>query len=299
VLVRGNERSLAGLPCERVVGDITDGATVDKLVEGADVVYHLAAKISLADQDADVLRVNVGGVRNLTDACLRRGTRRLVHFGSIHAFSPEPAAAVVDEQRALNTDDSRVPLYDRSKAAGQRVVLSAVERGLDAVILQPSAVIGSRDDQPSRMGRVLLALAKGRLPGLVEGGFSWVDVRDIVAAALAAEEKGRRGESYLLSGHWHSMRELATMAAEITGRAAPLFTAPLWLVRPFAPAALRAAELLGKEPLFTPATLHAVQNHRHTSHEKARRDLDFNPRPTRETLVDTYAWFRESGMLAR
>jgi dihydroflavonol-4-reductase len=299
VLMRQHERSLEGLPCERVIGDITDRNAVDKLVEGADVVYHLAAKISLADQDDDVFRVNVGGVRNITDACLRSGTRRFIHFGSIHAFSPDPVDAVVDEQRALNADDARVPCYDRSKAAGQRVVLAAVERGLDAVLLQPAGVIGPQDYQPSRMGWVLLALAKGWLPGVVEGGFSWIDVRDVVSAALTAEKKGRRGENYLLSGHWCSIREIATLAEEVTGRRAPLLTTPMWLARPFAPAASLAAQLLRAEPLFTSATLHAVRNHRQTSNEKARRELDLNPRPTRETIADTYAWFRESGMLPR
>jgi dihydroflavonol-4-reductase len=299
VLVRRQERALDGVECERVTGDVLDPSSVDRLVRGADVVYHLAAKISLADRDDECGRINVEGVRNVTEASLRHGVRRLIHFSSIHALSPEPTGGIVDEKRALNVEGDLVPVYDRSKAAGQRIVLCAVTRGLDAVILHPAGVLGPYDFTPSRMGRVLLALAHGRMPGLVEGGFSWVDVRDVVSAALAAEKKGRPGEAYLLSGHWRSVHEIAALAAEVTGRPPPVLSSPMWLARAVAPLATWGAELLRVEPLFTRASLHALRNHRLTSHEKAKRELDFDPRPTRDTIADTYAWFREMGMLRR
>jgi len=190
VLVRRGERGLEDVDCERVTGDVRDPEGIDKLVAGAEVVYHLAAKISLEADDPEVDQINVGGVRHITESCRKHGVRRLVHFSSIHAFSTEPAAEVLDERRPL-IEDPRQPPYDRSKAAGQRVVLDAVKKGLDAVIVHPAAVLGPHDYAPSRMGRVLLSLARGTMPGLVQGGFSWVDVRDIVAAAMAAEAKGR------------------------------------------------------------------------------------------------------------
>jgi len=298
VLVRDREstRSLEGVECERVSGDIRNPESLDELVRGAELVYHLAAKISLESVDPECEQINVGGVRNITEACLRHGVRRLVHFSSIHAFSTEPRAEVLDERRPL-IDDPRQPPYDRSKAAGHRVVLSAVEKGLDAVVLHPAAVLGRHDYMPSRMGRVLLSLARGSMPGLVDGGFSWVDVRDIVSAALAADGRGRKGENYLLSGHWHSIRELATLASEVTGKRAPFMTTPMWLARGVAPFAAGVAKVMRAEPLFNSVSLHALRIHRHTSHEKAQKELGFVPRPTRETLEDAYAWFREAGML--
>lgn len=295
-LVHRDVRGLDGLDFERVPGDVRDPDAVSRAVKGSEIVYHLAARISILDRDDQVHGINVEGVRNMTEACMRHGVRRLVHFSSIHAFSPDPVDGVVDERRAL-VDDPRLPPYDRSKAAGQRVVLDAVGRGLDAVILHPAAVLGPHDYAPSRMGRVLLKLGQGRMPGLVEGGFSWVDVRDIVSAALAAPERGRKGENYLLSGHWLSVRELGKLAQEITGVRPPLFSSPMWLARLIAPAAGAAAAALDVEPLFTSAALHALRNHRRTSHAKAQAELGFVPRPTRETVADTYAWFREVGML--
>ncbi len=298
VLIRHAEHALKGVDCERVPGDVRDPDALDRLVRGAELVYHCAAKISLEPVDPEVEPINVDGVRNITDACLRHGVRRLVHFSSIHAFSTEPAAEVLDEKRPL-IDDPRQPPYDRSKAAGQRVVLSAVDKGLDAVVLHPAAVLGPHDYMPSRMGRVLLSLARGRMPGLVDGGFSWVDVRDIVAAALAADTRARRGENYLLSGHWLSVPQLANVAAQVTGRRPPFLTTPMWLARAVAPVAAGIAKLLRTDPLFNSVSLHALRIHRYASHDKARAELGFSPRPTKETLEDTYAWFRQTGMLDR
>jgi dihydroflavonol-4-reductase len=298
VLYRNEPRGLDGVDCERVTGDVRDPDTVDRLIQGAELVYHSAAKISLEPVDPEVDSVNVEGVRNIADACLRHGVRRLVHFSSIHAFDLEPASEVLDETRPLTTDPSRHP-YDRSKAAGHRVVLSAVEKGLDAVVLHPSAVLGPHDYLPSRMGRVLLSLARGTMPGLVDGGFSWVDVRDIVAAALAADTRGRRGENYLLTGHWLTVPQLAAVAAEVTGRRPPLFTTPMWLARAVAPFAAGIAKVLRSEPLFNSVSLHALRIHRYASHSKAQTELGYTPRPTKDTLEATYAWFREVGMLDR
>ncbi len=109
------------------------------------------------------------------------------------------------------------PAYDHSKARAEREVLAGVERGLDAVILNPTAVLGPFDFEPSRMGRVLLDLQRGALPALVAGGFDWVDARDVCAAAIAAEDRGRRGERYLLSGSYASVVDLAALVAEISG----------------------------------------------------------------------------------
>jgi dihydroflavonol-4-reductase len=297
-LVHSGGTALHGLPYEQVPGHLLDPAAIDSLIQGAEVVFHLAAKISLKDVDPEVMVTNVEGVRRVTEACLRHGVRRLVHFSSIHAFTPEPAGQVLDERRPL-IDDPRQPPYDQSKAAGQRVVQEAVARGLDAVIVHPAGVIGPHDHGPSRMGRVLLAVARGRMPAVVEGGFSWVDVRDVVAAALAAEKVGQRGENYLLSGHWHEVKALTTMIAAAAGVRPPLLTTPFRLAWAVAPAAVAVARALRTEPLFNHVSLQTLQNHRHTSHQKAHDALGFTPRPTRETIDDTVAWFRQAGHLGR
>jgi dihydroflavonol-4-reductase len=296
-----DNRSLdaSSLTVERVPGDVRDAASLERAFAGAEVVFHLAAQIALsAEENRRVQEINVGGTRNVLAACRAAGVRRLLHFSSIHAYSPSPADRPVDETRALVPEAERdATPYDRSKASAQRAVLEAAQDGLDAVVLNPTGVIGPHDYRPSAMGTVLLDLHHRRLPGLVDGGFNWVDARDVVAGALAASERGRRGEAYLLSGHWTTVRELASIVEEVTGVRAPRMTTPMWLARAAAPFATGFSRITGKRPLFTAASLKALRDHRDIRHDKATRELGYAPRPLRETIADTYAWFREAGRL--
>jgi dihydroflavonol-4-reductase len=149
------------------------------------------------------------------------------------------------------------------------------------------------------MGEFFLALHRRALPALVRGGFDWVDVRDVALAALAAEEKGKSGENYLISGQWKSMEELAGMAEAITGVRRPRLVSPIWLARAGAPFQTAFNRLRGKRPLYTGESLSALQANREISHEKASRDLGHAPRPLEDTVRDIYAWFEQSGMLAQ
>lgn len=295
-LVHRDARALEGLAVERIDGDVRDPGSLERALSGAEVVYHLAARITIGgDPPEDVRAVNVGGTRNVVEACLRSRARRLVHFASIHALSDAPAGEVVDESRSPPGLDA--PLYDRTKAEGTRVVLEGVARGLDAVVLMPTAVIGPPDFRPSRMGQVLLDIYHGQFPALVEGGFDWVDVRDVVAGALAAERVGGKGECYLLSGRWESLKDLAALVERVDGARPPRLVCPMWLARAAAPFALGWSRLAGSRPLFTPAALHALRHHRRVSCRKAARDLSHSPRPLAQTVADTFEWFREAGLV--
>jgi dihydroflavonol-4-reductase len=156
-------------------------------------------------------------------------------------------------------------------------------------------VLGPWDYKPSPLGEALLGLASGRLPALVEGGFDWVDARDVVAGAIAAEERGRTGERYLLSGRWLPMVELAGLVEEITGVRKPRFTCPMWMARAGAPVVECFCKVIGARPLYTSASLAALRSNRHVSHDKASRELGYSPRTLRETIVDTLRWHEEQG----
>jgi dihydroflavonol-4-reductase len=296
-LVHVNCQAVDGLDIERFQGDVRDLESLCRAFHGAYVVYHLAASISLSMADWPMLEaINVTGTRNVVEACLRTGVRRLVHFSSIHALVQEPLTIPVDESRPL-VESRHCPPYDRSKAAAEREVRRGIEKGLDAIIIYPTAIIGPYDYQPSYFGEALLAMAQRRLPALVTGGFDWVDVRDVVAGAMLAEEKAPAGASYLLSGHWVSMCDIASMVKEITGVATSRMVCPLWLARIGAPFIKVISQLNGKRPLYTSVSLRALKSNRHISHERATRELGYGPRPFRETLVDTLRWFEENGQL--
>jgi dihydroflavonol-4-reductase len=284
------------LDIERVQADITDADSVHSALGGADVVFHLAARIAITDRDADsVWATNVEGTRNVVAACLRSGVKRLVHISSMNAIAPAPRCAV-DEDRPSSVDPS-LPVYARSKAAGERAVRRGVEQGLDAVIISPSGMIGPFDFAPSMFGRMLLDLWRGRMPALVEGGVNLVDIRDVVQAMLAAERRGVAGDRYLVGGSWLSLIELAELSATLIGTRVPRFVTPLWLARAAANVATVVTRVTRRPQRLTDQTLIALSQHRLILDTRAMDTLGHRPRRIEETLVETYNWFAESGYL--
>ncbi len=289
---------LEGAEVEWVEADVRDKASLVRAFEGADVVYHLVALISIdGEQGGLVPEINVKGAANAAQAALECGVRRLIHFSSVHAFDIARQGGAVDESwPRSNTPQHNA--YDRSKAAGEVEVRKVIEAGLDAVIVHPTGVIGPNDGEPSRMGQVFLDLYHRKLPGLINGGFNWVDVRDVVAGAMAAEVRGQRGRNYLLSGHWRSVAELASLAESITGVKPPWMVSPMWLARVGAPFQVAFNRMLGQRPLYTSESLEALRANRDISHARASAELGYAPRPIERSVEDIYSWFRARGMLA-
>ena len=192
-----------------------------------------------------------------------------------------------------------MPPYDRSKAAAEREIQAGIARGLDAIIVNPTAILGPHDYGPSAMGRVLLDLYHRRLPALVDGGFDWVDVRDVVAGALAAADRAPTGARYLLSGARRTVAELAAHRQGGDRRARRRAWSRRCGWRASArrsPPPARASP--ASEPLYTRHSLHALRNHQLVSHDKASRELGYTPRPLVETITAAYDWFRAAGALA-
>ncbi|MBN2392506.1 MAG: NAD-dependent epimerase/dehydratase family protein [Anaerolineae bacterium] len=295
-LVHRDRRALAGLDVEIVEGDISIPASLEHAFAGAEVVYHAAAEISLQmDNRLFVHQINVLGTRNVVEACLHAGVRRLVHFSSIHALNYAAQPGLIDETCPL-VDDHHSP-YSDSKADSEREVQRGIAHGLDAVILRPTAVIGPYDFRPSHIGQVLLELARGTLPALVKGGFDWVDARDVADGALRATEQAPTGASYMLSGHRISVSDLAATIEHITGQRAPRFVCPMALARVGAPFASALARLTGARPLYTSVSLSALRLTSPISSARASHDLGYQPRPFDDTISDTLTWFREVGFL--
>lgn len=297
-LVHQSHQAIDGLKVEKVHGDVRDLDSLCSAFKGVDVVYHLAATISLSMGDwPRVEEINVNGTRNVVEACKRAGVRRLIHFSSIHALTQEPFSTPVDEERPLVADSRRNPPYDRSKAVSERVVRQAVENGLDAVIIYPTAVFGPYDYAPSFFGEALTLIARRKLPALVTGGFDWVDARDVVTGAMLAATKAPSGSRYLISGHWVSMCDIAAIIAEITGAKTEKWVCPLWMANLGAPFIEGFGYINHKRPLYTSVSLRALKSNRHISHERATRELGYGPRPFRDTLADTLTWFEKNGNL--
>ena len=296
-IYRERRGTAADLDIEWVHGDLLDKESLIAAFQGAKVVYHLAALVSLDGNRAqDFHLTNVVGTHNVVEAALACGVRRLVHVSSIHAYDQQPWGEVLDESRAL-AHDAHDP-YGVSKAAGEVEVRRGIDLGLNAVILNPTSVIGPYDGRPSHMGQVFLDLYSRRLPALITAGYDWVDVRDVASAMMTAETQARCGENYLVSGRWYPMRKLAELAEQATGVATPRLQFPVSLARLWAPCQVFLDRSRGRRPLFTPMAVRVMADgNRRISNAKAREELGLKPRPLLETVNDTYRWFNEHGML--
>ncbi len=296
VLEADDPASLRGLLLERVNGDVRDQASLRRAFDGAEILYHLAAVISIVgEMDGLVRAVNVDGVRNAGQAALDVGVRRMIYMCSVHAFQQEPHNQPLDESRARV--DSTGLAYDYSKASGEAAVRTLVQQGLDAVILHPSGCIGPYDFAPSRMGQVWLDLYERRLRLLVDGGFDWVDTRDVACAAIRAAELGRTNESYILSGHYRTIADLSQRASRFTGVAPPRLVAPAWLANAGAPIMEVWARITKRELLFTRESAAALQGNPRIVRTKAFEELGHDPRLTEDSVRDSHAWFAGQGRL--
>jgi len=182
-LVHQHTDAIRKLDLTLVKGDLLEKSTLLDLLDEADVVFHLAAQISITgDPSGSVYRNNAEGTRNVISASRDRKIKRFIHFSSIHAFCQDPQEMPLDESRPLVGPEAFA--YDRSKADGERAVMEAARNGLDAVVLSPTAIIGPADPQPSLTGNAVLQLIHHKIPALVPGGYNWIDVRDIADTAI-------------------------------------------------------------------------------------------------------------------
>lgn len=297
VMTHCNSSPLDTLDVEKIHGDILDPDALNAVCEDAEVVYHLAARVSIESGGwAELHSINTSGTRNVANACLKNRVRRLIHFSSIDAIEQKPVDIPVNESSPLATS-KRHPPYDRSKAEAEIEIMSAMNKGLDAVIINPTSVIGPFDYQPSYQGQMLLLMANKKLPALVNGGFNWVDVRDVVQGAITAEKQAPGGSKYILGGHWASLAEIARLVEQQTNAKMPGFTCPLWLAEVTAPLIGMYERARGRRPLYTKAAITAINSNKFISHSKAAKELDYCPRPLEQTISDTLEWFAKCGKL--
>lgn len=288
---------LDGLKVEIVEGDIRQINSLIQAFKGSDVVYHLAGIISILSGKSELLyQVNVEGTRNVVEACLKTKVRRLVYTSSIHAVKEPPHGIVIDETFPFDPDNV-LGDYAKSKAQATLEVLRGVEQGLDAAIVCPTGVIGPYDYKISEMGQLIMDFIQRKLKAYVDGAYDFADVRDVATGLILACEKGKTGESYILSGEQITVRDLLLMLQEITEVKAPSFKIPAWLARTVGKIAPLYYCLTNIKPLFTTYSIDVLASNSQISSAKARRELGYSTRPVKESVTDAVAWFRENSKL--
>jgi dihydroflavonol-4-reductase len=230
-------------------------------------------------------------------AALERGVERIVYTSSVATLRAADAATSVDETAPLDEGEG-VGAYKQAKVLAERLVERLVaERGLPAVIVNPSTPIGPRDIKPTPTGRIVVEAARGRIPAFVDTGLNLVHVDDVARGHVLAMEKGVIGERYILGGQNVSLRELLAEIAALAGRRAPTVSLPRLPLYPLAWAAEAMGQITGKEPFVTRDALKMASHHMFFTSAKAERHLGYGARPYREALVDAIAWFRHAGRI--
>lgn len=298
VLQYHDHKAIDGLNVETIIGDLNQPESLDRFCKGVDVIFHLAAKISIGQNSFDSLyKINVEGTKNLVASSKKAGVKRFIHFSSIHAYIHFPLDVPLDETRTLATD-SKIA-YERTKSITQEWILKQQADNFDVIVLNPTSIIGPIDYKPSLQGQFIMQVYNGKLPGLIPGGYDWVDVRDVCEAACNAIYKGKGGEKYILSGHYKSVTDFVDLIGQVTGRKIKLPVFPLWAAHLGVPFMYLWSKVSGEKPLFTKQSLDILQmGNRHIRNDKARKELGYNPRPLAESLKDTISWLRENNYIS-
>ena len=260
-------------------------------------MLHCAGIVSIASKpDEAIYRVNVQGTQNIVDLSREFGAGRLIYVSSVHAIPEKPAPETITEPDRFAPDEI-LGDYGKSKAMATALVLEAAQNGLNASVVLPSGIIGPGDLARGNMTRMLLAFCRGQLPLGVNGGYDFVDVRDVAVGVLACAERGKAGECYILSGHYTTIQDMFALTASQLGRKAPKLCVPATLASCAAPVFEKIAQLRGERPFFTPYAIAVLRSNGHFSNAKATAMLGYHARPLRETLQSMILWFQGQNLI--
>lgn len=288
---------MQGLDVQMIEGDVLEPASLEAALRGVKRVFHLAGLISIMPGADPLLhRVNVEGTRNMLKAAAHAGVERFVYTSSIHALQVRPGSEMIDEAIPFDVDHAQ-GAYGRSKAEASLAVQEAASGGLNAVIVCPTGVLGPCDFRRSEIGSVLMDAALGKVMPFVDGAYDFADVRDVADGLMLAEEKGRSGESYILSGRRISVRYMLETVREVTGKAFTCIKIPLGLAQIVGGLMPYYYRWTKTTPRFTNLSLEVLRSNSSISHAKATRELGYQPRMLYEAIADAVAWFLENRRL--
>jgi dihydroflavonol-4-reductase len=292
-------RNLAGLPVEIVYGDLTDRRSLERAMTGCSALFHVAALYRLwVPRREEIYEANVTGTRNTMLVAIGVGIKRIVYTSSVATLGLNPDGSPSNEETPVSLSDM-IGHYKRSKFLAEAEVRRLVdEKGLPAIIVNPTTPIGPRDIKPTPTGRIIVDAVSGRMPAYVDTGLNLVHVDDVAIGHLLAFERGKVGERYILGACNMTLREILCQLATITNQRPPSFCLPHNLVLPIACVTEAWARLTGgKEPRITLTGVRLSKKKMFFSVEKAKRFLGFNPRPVEEALCEAVDWFRQNGYI--
>ncbi|HEX5063265.1 MAG TPA: NAD-dependent epimerase/dehydratase family protein [Kofleriaceae bacterium] len=289
-------KHLADLPIEWREADLSSRDALSKAFAGADAVFHCAAAVGVMREVTREMReANVTGTVNVIDACVAAGVKRLVHTSSVVAIGLSTNGVPCDETATWNFDkEGLLDAYAITKHEAEQVVRAALDR-LDAVIVNPTYMFGPRDARPSS-GGMIIKVVQRKVPGWTDGYNNFVDVRDVARGMLAAWQKGRSGQRYILGGHDMTYRVCFETIAKVAGVKPPRFRVPIPIAKVFG----RVGDLIearGKEPVVNSTQIrYAYTDKFRFRSQKAANELGYTYGPLETAIADALGWFRANGM---
>ena len=294
VLVRDPKRLRELDGVEAVRGDLRDAESLSKAVQGCALVFHVAADYRLWSRDPNELyRSNVQGTRNVLNEARRAGVERVVYTSTVGCIGV-PEKGVGNENNPVSLDDM-VGTYKRSKFLAEKVALEFAANGFPVVIVNPTAPIGDHDFKPTPTGRIVVDYLRRRMPAFMDTGLNVVDARDTAHGHLLACERGKAGERYILGCENMTLRQIFAVLERISGVKAPTVEIP------YAAALLAGyfstawARVSGSEPRAPLEGVRMAKKKMFVTHEKARRELGFDPGPAEDALKRAAGWFQANG----
>jgi dihydroflavonol-4-reductase len=280
-----------GLAVETVTGDLRDAASLERAVAGCELLFHVAADYRLWAKDPrELYRSNVDGTRNLLAAARKASVGRVVYTSTVGCIGI-PHGGIGDETTPVTLADMAGD-YKRSKFLAEQAALEFARDGMDVVIVNPTAPIGDHDVKPTPTGKIVLDFLNGQMPAFIDTGLNVVDVRDTAAGHLLACERGRAGERYILGSENLTLAQILQKLAATTGKKAPSVKLPYAVAYCAGACSTAWAELTGTPPRVTMEAVRMARKKMWVTHEKARRELGFEPGPAEAALRQAVEWFR-------
>ena len=275
-------------------GDLRDPESLARAVEGCGVVYHVAADYRLWTRDSqEMFRSNVDGTRNLFEAAQRSGIEKVVYTSTVGCIGI-PKDGIGDEQTPVGIEDMKGP-YKRSKFLAEQVALKFAGSGFPVVIVNPTAPVGDHDFKPTPTGKMLVDFVRGAMPAFLDTGLNVVDVRDVAAGHLAACDRGKVGERYILGAENLTLENIFGMLAKAVGRPAPKIRIPYAVAYAAGVVSTAWAGVTGNEPLAPLDGVRMARKKMWVSEDKAVRELGYAPGPAAGALERAVEWFRANG----
>jgi dihydroflavonol-4-reductase len=298
LLVRANSntRNIADLKADLATGDLRDPASLEKAVAGCDTVFHVAADYRLWVRDPEQMyRANVEGTRAILDAARKNNVRRVVYTSSVATMGFTSDGQSADENSPVSLDNMIGP-YKRSKFMAEQVAIEAARAGLDVVIVNPSTPVGERDIKPTPTGRIVVDFLKKKFPAYVDTGLNLVDVTECARGHIAAMEKGRSGERYILGGENLTLKQILDKLAAITGLPSPKVRVPYALALATGVVdEIFTGRIRGREPRATIDAVRMGRKKMFVSSAKGERELGWRVAPVDDALRRAAEWFRGNG----